>query len=175
MHNKMLSGGVRWRALWGRLTHRNRPIFPCVSRHLTGSGQENPQIGAILRFAGAGRPRHMAPTAPFEPLSAATRTPAMPDAFRLGFGPFAAPAKGVLVVFCGENLKFGPATSKAIAPAIDHVTRAARAERFSGKSGAALELSVPPGLKAARLVVLGVGKTSRLTPKDIVMLGGRAL
>jgi leucyl aminopeptidase len=99
----------------------------------------------------------------------------MPDALRLGFGPFAAPAKGVLVVFCGENLKFGPATSKAIAPAVDHVTRAARAERFGGKSGAALELSVPPGLKAARLVVLGLGKASALAPKDIVMLGGRAL
>src|SRR6476646_1466435 len=99
----------------------------------------------------------------------------MPDALRLGFGPFAAPAQGVLLVFCGENLKFGPATSKAIAPAIDHVTRAARAEHFSGKSGAALELSVPPGLKAARLAVLGLGKASALAPKDIVMLGGRAL
>ena len=31
----------------------------------------------------------------------------MTDALKLGFGPFAAPAKGVLVVFCDDGLKFG--------------------------------------------------------------------
>ncbi len=33
----------------------------------------------------------------------------MPDALKLGFTPFARP-RGVLIVFCGENLKFGSAT-----------------------------------------------------------------
>ena len=32
----------------------------------------------------------------------------MPDALKLGFGPFAAPAKGVFIVFCDDALKFGP-------------------------------------------------------------------
>ena len=85
----------------------------------------------------------------------------MPDALKLGFGPFAAPAKGVLVVFCDDGLKFGPATAKALAPAAGLVARAAKAERFTGKSGAALELIVPEGLKVARLVVVGVGKAGR--------------
>ena len=43
----------------------------------------------------------------------------MTDALKLGFGNFVAPAKsgpsGVLVVFCDDALKFGPATRKALA------------------------------------------------------------
>jgi leucyl aminopeptidase len=99
----------------------------------------------------------------------------MPDALKLGFGPLAAPAKGVLVVFCDDKLQFGPATRKAIAPAAGMVTRAARAEAFTGKSGTSLELSVPAGLKVARLVVIGVGKPAELKPKDFVTLGGLAM
>ncbi len=76
----------------------------------------------------------------------------MSDALKLGFGPFAAPAKGVLIVFCDDALKFGPATGKALGSAAGLVARAAKAERFTGKSGSALELIVagraqgrPPG------------------------------
>ena len=39
----------------------------------------------------------------------------MTDAPKLGFAPFAR-LRGVLVVFCGDNLKFGPATQRALAP-----------------------------------------------------------
>jgi leucyl aminopeptidase len=99
----------------------------------------------------------------------------MPDVLKLGFGPFAAPARGVLVVFCDGNLKFGPATREAIAPAAGLVTRAAKAEGFTGKNGSALELIVPEGLKVARLVVIGVGKPAELKQKDFVNLGGIAM
>ena len=99
----------------------------------------------------------------------------MPDALKLGFGPFAAPAKGVLIVFCDDGLKFGPATAKALGRAADLVTRAAKAERFTGKSGTALELVAPAGLKAARLVVVGAGKAAELKPQDFVKLGGVAM
>ncbi|HEX5210545.1 MAG TPA: leucyl aminopeptidase [Pseudolabrys sp.] len=103
----------------------------------------------------------------------------MSDTLKLGFAPFAAPARigpsGVLVVFCDDALRFGSATTKAIAPAAGLVTRAARAERFTGKSGSALELIVPDGLKVSRLVVIGVGKTAALEQKDILKLGGLAM
>jgi leucyl aminopeptidase len=103
----------------------------------------------------------------------------MSDALKLGFAPFAAPAKigvsGVLVVFCDDGLKFGPATAKALAPAAGLVARAAKAERFTGKSGSALELVVPEGLKVSRLVVIGAGNTKGLEPKDLLKLGGLAL
>jgi len=99
----------------------------------------------------------------------------MADAFKLGFGPFAAPARGIFIVFCDEKLNFGPATTKALGPAGDLVARAAKAERFTGKSGSALELIVPAGLDVARLVVIGAGKTAELAQKDLLKLGGAAM
>jgi leucyl aminopeptidase len=103
----------------------------------------------------------------------------MPNALKLGFGPFAAPSKigtsGVLMVFCDDGLKFGPATRKALGSAVGLVARAAKAERFTGKSGSALELIVPEGLKVARLVVIGAGKTAGLEQKDFLKLGGQAM
>jgi len=99
----------------------------------------------------------------------------MADACKLGFGPFAAPSKGVLIVFCDDALKFGAATAKALGLAAALVARAAKSERFTGKSGSALELILPEGLKVARLVVLGTGKTAELQAKDIVKLGGAAM
>jgi leucyl aminopeptidase len=103
----------------------------------------------------------------------------MSDSLKLGFVPFAAPAKigasGILIVFCDERLKFGQATTKAIAPAAGLVARAAKAERFTGKSGSALELIVPDGMKVARLVVIGVGKGTGLEQKDLLKIGGVAM
>jgi leucyl aminopeptidase len=99
----------------------------------------------------------------------------MTDALKLGFGPFAAPPRGVFIVFCDDKLSFGPATRKALGSAVGLVERAARAERFTGKAGTALELIVPEGLRAARLAVIGAGKTAELQPKDFLKLGGMAM
>ena len=99
----------------------------------------------------------------------------MSDALKLAFSPFAAPAKGVFVVFCDGGLKFGPATAKAIAPAAGLVARAGKAENFTGKSGTALELAVPEGLNVSRLVVIGAGDTKGLEQKDLLKLGGLAM
>jgi leucyl aminopeptidase len=99
----------------------------------------------------------------------------MTDALKLGFGPFNAPPKGVLVVFCDDGLKFGRATTKALGSATGLVARAAKAEHFTGKNGTSLELIVPAGLKVDRLAVVGVGKVAELTPKDFLKLGGIAL
>jgi leucyl aminopeptidase len=99
----------------------------------------------------------------------------MAEARKLGFVPFATPFKGVLVMFCEEGLKLGPATRKALAPSGDLIQRAARAERFTGKSGSALEIVAPAGLAATRLVLLGVGKAGKLKAQDFVKFGGAAL
>ncbi|HJS62747.1 MAG TPA: leucyl aminopeptidase, partial [Pseudolabrys sp.] len=72
----------------------------------------------------------------------------MPNALKLGFGPFTAPTRGVLVVFCDEGLKFGPATRGALGEVTDIVACAARSERFTGKKSSALDLVMPAGLKA---------------------------
>ncbi len=98
----------------------------------------------------------------------------MPAALTFGFTPFGRP-KGVLVVFCEENLKFGSATQRTLAPVADFLRRAATADHFTGKNGTALELVAPPGLDLPRLVVIGLGKATGEKPRDIVKLGGIAM
>jgi leucyl aminopeptidase len=98
----------------------------------------------------------------------------MPDVLKLGFASFSH-LRGVLVTFCAENLKFGPATRKALGPVEELVRRAAAADRFSGKSGSSLDIVAPTGLDLPRLVVVGTGKESELKPRDIVKLGGAAM
>jgi leucyl aminopeptidase len=98
----------------------------------------------------------------------------MPTVLKLEFAPLAAAAKGVLVVFCDEGLKCGAAARAALAPSGDLMGRAAAAERFKGKNGAALDIVAPAGLDA-RLVVIGVGKARNLGEQDLVKLGGIAM
>src|SRR6185437_12710789 len=100
---------------------------------------------------------------------------AMPVAVKLGFTPYAAPASGVLIMFCGEGVAFGSATRRALADAAELVTLAAKAEHFTGKSGSSLDIVMPAGLKASRLVIIGAGKTAALQSKDITRLGGAAM
>ncbi|HEY2134627.1 MAG TPA: leucyl aminopeptidase [Xanthobacteraceae bacterium] len=99
----------------------------------------------------------------------------MADGPTVGFAPFAAPADGVLVVFCDDSLKLGSATRRLLGPAADLVARASAADRFKGKSGGALDLVAPGGLKVARLIVIGCGKPAEMKRKDFVKLGGIAM
>ena len=99
----------------------------------------------------------------------------MAEAPELGFTSFSAPSKGVLILLCEEGLKLGPAARKALAPAGDLLQRAATADRFTGKSGSALNLVAPAGIKASRLIVLGIGKAGKLKAQDFVKLGGAAM
>src|SRR3954447_25591080 len=96
----------------------------------------------------------------------------MSDAVKVGFVPFSAPSRGVLVVFCDDALKFGPQTRKALGKAADTVKRAAAPNQFKGKSGAVLDILAPQGIKAPRLIVVGAGKASDLKEKDFLKFGG---
>jgi leucyl aminopeptidase len=96
-------------------------------------------------------------------------------ALKLEFAPLSTPAKGVLVVFCDEGLKFGSATRQVLAETGDLVTRAAAAERFKGKRAATLDIVAPTGLEVSRLVVVGLGKVRELKARDFVKLGGVAM
>ena len=97
----------------------------------------------------------------------------MPD-LKIGFTSFNRP-RGVLVTFCAEGLKFGPATQKLLSPIGDLVRRAAAADRFTGKMASVLEIIAPSGLNAPRLVVIGTGKEQDLTDRDYLRLGGVAM
>jgi leucyl aminopeptidase len=99
----------------------------------------------------------------------------MSTVLKLEFAPLAAAPKGVLVVFCEEGLKYGPAARKTLGPAGDLLERAAAADHFKGKNGSAMEIVAPAGLDVGRLVVLGVGKARNLKQHDLVKLGGIAM
>lgn len=96
----------------------------------------------------------------------------MTDAVKVGFVPFSAAPGAVLVIFCGEGPEFGPATRKALGPALSLVKEAAETSQFKGKSGSALDILAPQGLKAKRLVVIGAGKTAELKDYEFLKLGG---
>src|SRR5258705_3918588 len=96
----------------------------------------------------------------------------MSDAVKVGFVLFAAASRGVLVVFCDDALKFGAATRKALGAAANPVKRAATANQFKGKSGSALDIPAPEGIKADRLIVIGAGKPADIKAKDFLKFGG---
>src|SRR3984957_9811551 len=98
----------------------------------------------------------------------------MSDAVKVGFVPFSTAPRGILVIFCDDSLKFGPATRKALGEAADLVARAAATNQFKGKSGSALDILAPEGLKAPRLIVVGAGKLAGLKDNDFFKLGGAA-
>ena len=96
----------------------------------------------------------------------------MSDAVKIGFVPFSAAPKGVLVLFTDESLKFGPASAKFLGTAAETVKRAAAASRFKGKSGSSLDILAPAGLKVDRLIVAGTGKSGALKTEDYIKIGG---
>src|SRR5438067_5995470 len=96
----------------------------------------------------------------------------MSDAVKVGFVAFSAAPRGVLVVFCDDALKFGEVTQKALGKAADTAKRAAAANQFKGKSGSTLDIPAPDGIKAERLIVVGVGKASEIKEKDFLKFGG---
>jgi leucyl aminopeptidase len=98
----------------------------------------------------------------------------MPDAVKVGFVPFSAAPRGILVVFCDDTLKFGEATRKTLGTAADLVKRAADTNQFKGKSGSTLDILAPQGLKASLLIVLGAGKVASLKDNDFLKFGGAA-
>jgi leucyl aminopeptidase len=96
----------------------------------------------------------------------------MSDAVKVGFVPFSASPRGIVVVFCDDALKIGAATRKALAKAADTIKRAAATNAFKGKSGSTLDILAPEGIKAPRLIVVGTGKPSEIKEKDFLKFGG---
>ncbi len=96
----------------------------------------------------------------------------MTDTVKVGFVPFSAPVRGILVVFCDHQLEFGPSTRKILGAGVALARRAAETNQFKGKNGAALDILAPEGLKAKRLIVVGVGKLADLKDNDFLKLGG---
>ena len=96
----------------------------------------------------------------------------MPDTVKVGFVPFSAAARGILVVFCDDAVKFGAATAKALGDSAAIVKRAAASSNFKGKSASTLDILAPEGLKAGRLIVIGTCKADAIKETDVLKFGG---
>jgi leucyl aminopeptidase len=96
----------------------------------------------------------------------------MSDAVKVGFVPLSAAARGILVVFCDDALRIGPAARKVLGGASDLIKRAAAASQFKGKDASVLDLLAPEGIKIQRLIVIGTGKATDLKDKDFLKYGG---
>ncbi|MEA2927624.1 MAG: leucyl aminopeptidase [Hyphomicrobiales bacterium] len=99
----------------------------------------------------------------------------MADAPKLAFAAITTPPSGVLVVFADGDLQLGPKTRAALGSASELVARVAKAEKFTGKSGTALDIVAPAGLAVSRLIVIGTGKAADRKADDFVKLGGAAM
>jgi len=102
----------------------------------------------------------------------------MADGIEIGFGPLEQSGQGSggsgdLVVFVGDDLVLGAAARDVLgAPGADLVARAASSEKFKGRSLTALSLPAPSGVKADRLVVVGLGPEKDRAKTDWPVLGG---
>ncbi|MFL6797881.1 MAG: leucyl aminopeptidase [Xanthobacteraceae bacterium] len=96
-------------------------------------------------------------------------------AIKLQFESLDAPPRGVLVLFCEEGPKLGPAGRGLLESGGDLLARAAAADGFKGKNGSVLDVVAPAGLQVSRLLVVGVGKARDLKPLDFVKLGGTVM
>jgi leucyl aminopeptidase len=98
----------------------------------------------------------------------------MASAVKFTFGPLAA-RRDVLILFCAENLKFGPASRRIVARMGETFRRAVAAGHFTGKNSSSLDIVAPVNLDVPRLVVVGTGKSDALASRDLVKLGGLAM
>jgi leucyl aminopeptidase len=96
----------------------------------------------------------------------------MADSPQFSFVEQAPGQADVLVVLTDESLRFGRAAAKAVDASKDLIARAGKADGFKGKKSKILDLAGPAGLKADRLIVLGIGKRKDLKAFDWLKLGG---
>ncbi len=99
----------------------------------------------------------------------------MSHAPKISFAPLKPSLAGTVVVLADENLALGAATKRALAPAGQLLSRAAKSEGFKGKLGKSLDLIAPAELPADRLIVLGLGRLKDLKPTEWIKLGGKAM
>ena len=79
---------------------------------------------------------------------------------------------GVLVSFIATENKLSKTTGKLNQLTKGTIKRALQNSRFKGNYGQTLTLFSPPGLKAGRLLLVGIGKVNKLDVLSAQQLGG---
>ena len=83
------------------------------------------------------------------------------------------PATGIVVVIIGANGKLSNTATRLDKKAGGAIRRAIRASRFEGKCGQSLNIIAPSGTRLDRILLLGHGKSSEVTPLEMQKIGGR--
>lgn len=82
-------------------------------------------------------------------------------------------SQGARVVFAAEGPVLLPAAGLADKAAGGAVTRALKVTPFKGKAGEILDIVAPAGLKASRILLVGLGKPAALDEKGLETLGAK--
>ena len=96
----------------------------------------------------------------------------MSGAVKITFGSMSAPKGAALVLFVGADMKPAPVLAGHFGDLEPLIRAAAKASNFKGAQRTALDILVPSGLDASRLVVVGVAPGKDNSPIDMTMLGG---
>ncbi|MDY0241065.1 MAG: leucyl aminopeptidase [Rhodospirillaceae bacterium] len=94
---------------------------------------------------------------------------------KISFVKPALPSAGALVVGVYDGVVLSPSAKKADDESGGAILRAIAASRFTGEKDQSLSILAPAGLKAARLVLLGLGRPDRFDVRAAQDLGGRAV
>jgi leucyl aminopeptidase len=96
----------------------------------------------------------------------------MADSPKITFAERAVPTSGTLVLLAGADFALSPAGEELDQAGDGALARAAKVAKFTGKSGATLDVLAPAGTSLARILIVGLGKTGDLTPLDWAKAGG---
>ena len=94
---------------------------------------------------------------------------------KVGFTKVAMPARGALVVPVLEGRKLTATGTTVDARTGGALMRAVRAGHFKGTAGQILELAAPAGLKASRIVAIGLGKPEDIGTLTLENAGGAVI
>jgi leucyl aminopeptidase len=94
------------------------------------------------------------------------------DQTTISFANLSLPQEGVAVVLADDGPKLSAAAKELDKASKGLLTRAADISGFKGKKDTTVDLLAPAGLKFARLVLMGTGKTADYTAEDWLNLGG---
>ena len=96
----------------------------------------------------------------------------MSDQTTISFANLSLPQEGVAVVLAEEGPKLAPSAKELDNASKGLLSRAAAISGFKGRKDTTVDLLAPAGLKFARLVLMGTGKTADYTAEDWLNLGG---
>ena len=99
----------------------------------------------------------------------------MSDRLEITFAPLNADPETVTVALAGDGLALGTKVREFESKSAGTISKAAAAADYKGKYKSTIEILAPAKLGIDRLLVVGLGKASTLTPQQCVDLGGALL